>query len=116
MRGASVRTCVSTSNWVTTGAFSIEPGQTSRSSPPILTLSQLWPEIRAGEGMPSTVCAQKGAARCEDRPCLNTQPVIDFFQRQGLLLAVAPTTREGPGRRIPGIEPRVGEFARRQVL
>ena len=35
------------------------PGQASHSSPLILTLSLRWPEIRAGEGMPSTIFAGK---------------------------------------------------------
>ena len=54
IHGCQVRTFERISKCVTPGVFLTEPGQTSHSSSPILTLSQAWPEIPPGDGTPST--------------------------------------------------------------
>src|SRR5581483_5562872 len=59
---------------------------------------------------------RKRATQRKHRPDRNPQPVIDFFQRQRLLLTVPHTSFKGSGRGLPGIEPRVGEFSRNELL
>src|SRR5438270_12806492 len=49
-------------------------------------------------------------------PCFDTQLVVDLFQCECLLLAVSHTTLKCPGRRIPRVEARVGEFLGSKVL
>src|SRR6266702_4597200 len=59
---------------------------------------------------------RKFATHSKYRPCFDTQPAVDLFQCEGLLLAVPHASFKCPGRHIPRVETRIGKFSGSNVL
>src|SRR5437667_5133622 len=78
-----------------------QPGMTSEPSRPINSINHF---------------GGKFATHSNHWSCFDAQLVVDFFQRQCLLLAVSHTTLKCSGRRIPCVEARVGEFFGSKIL